>query len=82
MRNKKGADLSRRPRNVQKLQALNLMVTATAPGPVTGSPLEPEKSRAARAGLLHGTMFNPNKVQKWTTADGKCRPGTPDPIAG
>ena len=34
------------------------------PRPSLVPPVEPEKSRAARAGLLHGRM-NPNKVQKW-----------------
>ena len=38
------------PRNIPNSPAFNLMVTVTA-RPVTGSPLEPEKPHAARAGL-------------------------------
>ena len=38
---------------------VNLMVTASTPAPVTGSPVEPEKSRAARAGLLHARQHCP-----------------------
>ena len=48
----KGADRSRRPLDNERPTTTDLSVAALPPA-VTGSPVEPEKSRAARAGLLH-----------------------------
>ena len=59
----KGADRSRRPLDNERPTTTYLSVAALPPA-VTGSPVEPEKSRAARAGLLHVPNVAPDFVEK------------------
>src|SRR6476619_7377059 len=72
----RGADRSRRPFRLDNKGPVTTYLSVTVIPAVTGSPVEPEKSRAARAGLLHARAISPRRACAHTASEKRKSPGT------